>query len=375
VTVRTSQAWLRWFNSTFRVALFAEDHWVANFDSEVPVLTRREHGANPWQPTNLIHDIRFAIYERSTHASGHPPGGDLVYRKSRIVNLRAWEAHSCHADHLWHVNRLELPAVNWSDWHAMGNRVAFLVCLDTAMLLLVCVLEPIKLTGLEWHQYLGFALCPLVLLHVVMQWQWFVTQFQGMGRRGGYRVRLSALLNLILFVLMAAVLFSGVFASRQSTVLIGESAGRVRLWHDVHGWLNLVLVVFVGLHLALNWDWILAALRRKRPRRPGCDTVITGCGGPTLVKYPGRGSVVLLIALLAAGTTYFAIKLTLPQEERVDLQNQRVITASADPSQKKQLAPAPRPADVLDGLFSFAVTVSIALLVATIGRKVFHLRL
>ena len=25
--------------------------WAANFGSEVPALTRREHGANPWQPT------------------------------------------------------------------------------------------------------------------------------------------------------------------------------------------------------------------------------------------------------------------------------------------------------------------------------------
>src|SRR5437667_5522393 len=104
-------------------------------------------------------------------------------------------------------------AVDWSDRRTMNNRVAFVVCLDTTMLLLVCVLEPIKLTGLEWHQWLGFALCPLVLLHVFMQWQWLVTQFRGMGSRGGYRVRLSAMLNLMLFILMAAVLLSGVFAS------------------------------------------------------------------------------------------------------------------------------------------------------------------
>ena len=45
-----------------------------------------------------------------------------------------------------------------SDWQIVNNRVAFLICLDSAMLLLVCVLEPIKLTGLEWHQWLGFAL-------------------------------------------------------------------------------------------------------------------------------------------------------------------------------------------------------------------------
>ncbi len=257
----------------------------------------------------------------------------------------------------------------------MNHRVAFLVCLDTTMLLLVCVLEPIKLTGLEWHQWLGFALCPLVLLHVVLQWPWFVAQFQGMGGRGGHRVRLSALLNVMLFVLMAAVLFSGVFASRQSTALLGESPGRVRLWHEVHGWLNFVLVVFVGLHLALNWDWILAALRRSRPRQPGSDAVMTGRRSLTLVKFLGRGFVSLLIAWLAAGAAYFTMNATLPPGKRADLQSQRAITATADPSQKNQLAPAPRAADVLDGLFGFASTVSAALLVAIIGRYVFRLRL
>ncbi len=257
----------------------------------------------------------------------------------------------------------------------MNNRVAFLVCLDTSMLLLVCILEPIKLTGLEWHQWLGFALCPLVLLHVVMQWPWFVTQFQGMGKRGGYRVRLSAFLNLILFVLMAAVLFSGVFASRQSTALIAESVGRVRLWHEVHGWLNFVLVVFVGLHLALNWDWILAALRRSRPRRPGGDAVMAGRRSPPLVKYLGRALVSLLIASVAAGATYFAIKATLPARKRADLQYQRPITASADHSQKNRLAPAGRSAEVMDGLFGFSFTLSVTLLVAIVGRYVFRLRL
>jgi len=257
----------------------------------------------------------------------------------------------------------------------MTNRTAFLICLDTAMLLLVCVLEPIKFTGLAWHQWLGFALCPLVLLHVVIQWQWFVTQFQGMGRSGGYPVRLSALLNLALFVLMAAVLFSGVFASRQSTALVGDSAGRVRLWREVHGWLNFVLVVFVGLHLALNWDWILAALRRKRPRRPGSGTVMTGCRSPTLVEYLGRSFVVLLVALLAADAAYFVIKATLPPGKRAYLQHQPVITATADPSQKKLLAPEPRAAYVSDGFFGFVTAVSVVLLLAIICRYVFRLRL
>jgi cytochrome b561 len=256
----------------------------------------------------------------------------------------------------------------------MNNRVALLVYLDTAMLLLVCVLETIKLTGLEWHQWLGFALCPLVLLHVVMQWQWFATQFRNMTKCGGYRIRLSALVNLMLFVLMTAVLFSGVFGSRQSTALIGESLGRVRVWHEVHGWLNFVLVVFVGLHLALNWDWIFAVLRRNRPRRPGIDTV-PAAGRSTMRQYLGRTLILLLFASLAASAPYFAIKTTLSPGKRADLQNQRAITAQADYSQKKQLAPAPRAGDVLDGLFGFAISMLVVLVAAITGRYVFRLRL
>jgi cytochrome b561 len=257
----------------------------------------------------------------------------------------------------------------------MNNRVALLVCLDTAMLLLVCVLEPIKFTGLEWHQWLGFALCPLVLLHVVLQWPWFVTQFRAVGRSGGPRVRVSAVLNLLLFVLMAAVLFSGVFVSRQSTAIIGESAGRVRLWSEVHGWLNFVLVIFVGLHLALNWDWVLAALRRRRPRPPGNDVATNEGLSPALAKYLGRAFVLLLVAILAAGAVYFAMKATLPPRKRADLQNHRPVTAVADYSQKKQLAPGRRTANVSDGLFEFGGILSLTLLVAVTGRYVFRLRL
>jgi cytochrome b561 len=268
----------------------------------------------------------------------------------------------------------ELGAADWSD-SCVNNRIALLVCLDTAMLLLVCVLEPIQLTGLELHQWLGFALCPLVLLHVVLQWPWLVTQFQRLRVPGAFRVRINTLLNLTLFVLMASVLFSGVFASRQSTTLIGDSLGRVRLWHEVHGWLNFVLVVFVSLHLALNWDWLLTALRRRRPGRPAlADTAWErrplSPGNPL-----GRGFVVLLLAAVAAGAVYFAMEAMLPMGERAKLRHQPVITATAERSQKAQLAPQPRPAQLTDGTSNLSITVAATMFVVVIGRYVFRLRL
>ena len=115
----------------------------------------------------------------------------------------------------------------------MNHRIAFLICLDTAMLLLVCVLECLALTGLNLHVWLGFALCPLILVHVVMQWQWFITQFQRIRTTHTYRVRVNALLNLGLLFMISVVLLSGILASRQVTSVIGESFGRVRIWSEI----------------------------------------------------------------------------------------------------------------------------------------------
>jgi hypothetical protein len=257
----------------------------------------------------------------------------------------------------------------------MNNRAVLLGCLDIAMLLLVCVLEPIKLTGLEWHQWLGFALCPLVLLHVVLQWPWFAAQFKHLARHVGCRIRLSAVLNLVLFGLMAAVLVSGVLSSRQSTAIIGESVGRVRLWHEIHGWLNVVLVVFVALHLALNWDWMVAFVRRARFHSAVTEPAGSKPGATSLMQYLGRAVIMLLVASLVAVATYFTMKATLSPEKRADLQDRHVITVKVDRSQKAQLAPAPRRPEISDGLQGLAGTVLIVLLIAMVGRYVFRLRL
>jgi cytochrome b561 len=262
----------------------------------------------------------------------------------------------------------------------MTSRVTLLLCLDTAMLLLVCVLECLALTGLDVHVWLGFALCPLVLVHVVMQWQWFVAQFQRIRTTRAYRVRINTLLNLGLLFMMSAVLLSGILSSGQATSVIGESFGRARVWRDIHGWLNFIVVVLVGLHLALNWDWMLAALRRRRPERPGLAGAKSKNAAAPSARWRlqfanslGRGLAVLLVASLAAGAVYFAMWATMLPEEREPTHNERAATATEPPP--KPPVPQPRPVELPHGVEQILVTSSVLVLTMLIGRFVFRLRL
>ena len=250
------------------------------------------------------------------------------------------------------------------------------------MLLLVCVLECLGLTGLEIHEWLGFALCPLVLVHVVLQWPWFTTQIQKILRTGAYRARINAFLNALLLVLMSGVLVSSALSSDQLTPLTGESFGSVGIWREVHGWLNFTLVTLVGLHLALNWDWTLGVLRRRQPERPAIAGM--GCQSPAasadrrsqnVVKILGRSLAMILAVAASAWVIYFVMApMIRSPRERMEIRGARTVGADVI-AQRSQLAPGPRAAAPARGFEQLMVTTGVVVFVVLIGRYVFRLRL
>ena len=76
VSIRTSQIWPRWFNSAFVSRSLQTAIRVANFDSEVPALNRRELGATPRRPTISASVVKLLSSSASNgeFAGGSPAG-------------------------------------------------------------------------------------------------------------------------------------------------------------------------------------------------------------------------------------------------------------------------------------------------------------
>jgi hypothetical protein len=264
----------------------------------------------------------------------------------------------------------------------MLHRTYLVLALDTTMLVLVCVLECMDLTGLELHQWLGFALCPLILIHATLQYQWFITQFQKFLKTGFSWASKNVVLNTLLLVMMSAVLLSGLLASRQITSIFGEQFGSVHVWREIHGWLNFTVVALVGLHLGLNWAWVMAVLKRCAVETPAdagtsrqSNAPATQLRSEDLLRASRRGSGVVLAVLLSATVVYFVMGLLIvTPNARTEIQspNGRSFTASAS---KNQLIPQPRPVWLSHGLEQLSVTFGSVVLVGLIGRYVFRLRL
>ena len=244
---------------------------------------------------------------------------------------------------------------------AKTPRAGYLLILDLGMLALACVLEALSLTGLAWHEWLGFLLCVLVLFHVILQWSWFVVAFRRLLTPGARRARVNLALNFLLFIVMVAVLVSGVLISNQIAPLVGQALGRPRVWSELHSWLNFTLIVLIGLHLAINWDWVLGAIRRRTVQ---------------LVRLPGvprflfRGAIVLLAAGIVAASAYATMGAML----KPTLAEKAVAKQMAGESQKSPVRKG-RAQSFRNGMQELDIAALIIMFVAVVGRYVLRIHL
>jgi hypothetical protein len=236
-----------------------------------------------------------------------------------------------------------------------------LLALDAGMLALVCVLEALSLTGLWWHEWLGFSLCLLVLLHLILQWPWFLTEFQRVFTRGAHRARVNSALNYLLFIVMVAVLVSGILISNQIAPLTGNMLGRSRVWSELHSWLNFTLVALVGVHLAMNWDWVLGVIRRR---------TVPLARMPAPAKILWRGAIVIFAACLVAAAAYATMSAMLKPTPR----EKRAIVQMASANQAPQLRKG-RAQSFRGGMEELDIVVLVVIFVVVVGRYVVRIHL
>lgn len=144
------------------------------------------------------------------------------------------------------------------------RRLKFTFWLDTTLLTVVCALEHIGLTGAMLHEWLGLSFAALAVVHLLLSWSWISTQSRQIFPIRWGRPLANYVLNLALFAVVAAVVFAGVMMSQEAIPLFTKTRvpiPRTSPWFFVHGQGSNFIVVLAGLHLALNWDWALAAGR------------------------------------------------------------------------------------------------------------------
>lgn len=151
------------------------------------------------------------------------------------------------------------------------RRLKTIFWLDVTLLVSFCALQTVPFTGLVLHEWLGLALVGMVLAHLLFSWSWIASFSRRFFSVQSARARINYFLNLSLFASTTAVIFSGILISQKAIpVLTGTKAGLDMDWRwDVfHNQCSDFVLLLAAMHLAINWDWALAAGQKIFRRYP-----------------------------------------------------------------------------------------------------------
>ena len=142
-------------------------------------------------------------------------------------------------------------------------RRRFIVCLDTAILIIFILLLSPRMTGLALHEILGLIFFIPIIIHVLIAWPWIQNATRKFFKTANRRTRFNFFLNTVLFILMITELVTGFIISQVVLPNHGINTINDRSWRSAHNLPLNFVVLFTGLHIAINWGWIASVFKKR----------------------------------------------------------------------------------------------------------------
>lgn len=132
------------------------------------------------------------------------------------------------------------------------------------------------LTGLALHEWLGIGIAVFILVHMLLSWQWIALITRRLFRDVPGLTRIVYVVDFLLFIAMTLAIYTGLMISRVAIPALGLSGTAPNfMWRGLHSLSSNSLLLLVGLHLAISWNWVVKTIRKLiiDPLRPRASAV------------------------------------------------------------------------------------------------------
>jgi cytochrome b len=134
--------------------------------------------------------------------------------------------------------------------------------LDIALFLAFLVVYEAKATGETVHEWLGVGIIAVIILHILLHWQWVTNITRRFFQQIKTEPRINYLVNVAIFISFTTVIFSGLMMSRSVLPFFGLEAATTPFWKMLHSQASDVTLWLVAFHVALHWQWLVNAVKR-----------------------------------------------------------------------------------------------------------------
>lgn len=144
------------------------------------------------------------------------------------------------------------------------NQNGINLTVDLITFLIFLVVEAPHFSGMPVHEWLGIAIGVGVLTHVLLHWSWIIEVSKRFFGKAQVLARVNYVLNLLLFLTIVTIIFTGLMISETIVPLLGITVAKGGIWHGVHTFASDAFIGLIGLHVALHWQWFTNLVRRSR---------------------------------------------------------------------------------------------------------------
>jgi hypothetical protein len=122
-------------------------------------------------------------------------------------------------------------------------------------------MEP-RASGLTVHESLATALVAVLIVHLLLNWDWIVQITRRFIGKMKSRSRINYVLNWLLFIDGSVIMLSGFMISESLLPALGIQLPHSFAWRSLHDVSANLFLLLLGLHTALHWSWIVNTFRR-----------------------------------------------------------------------------------------------------------------
>ncbi len=128
--------------------------------------------------------------------------------------------------------------------------IAFLIAMDP------------RSSGITVHEWLAISLFAVVLIHLLLSWDWIVQITRRFIGKTNNQSRINYILNWLLFIDGTVLMLSGLMISEAALPSLGINLPRNFAWRGLHDLSANLFLFLLGLHTALHWKWIVDTIKR-----------------------------------------------------------------------------------------------------------------
>jgi hypothetical protein len=134
--------------------------------------------------------------------------------------------------------------------------------LDIAIFSVFLVASNPALTGLPVHEWLSVAFTAALVIHLLLHWDWIICVIKTFFKKLFHASRLNFLIDSLFFVAMTTVMLSGLLISKSVLTTFGITLSVDRAWRSIHSLSADASLIFMALHFALHWKWVVTNVQR-----------------------------------------------------------------------------------------------------------------